>query len=177
MCEKWKARRRGTVWTCSRHPASTAQPPESFRPPFSKGGGVRGRAPKPYLCLPKMQEGKEKQSGGLFFRRGTHTRGPPRTAAGGAHFATLPDCRTQRPVFTWLLNFDFPVRKNRKIEVQSANRRRRGASRSGRGGPPFLAAKKWGKEPRGALPLRTPRFLFYVRLAPPFPRHGRPNLR
>ena len=35
------------------------------------------------------------------------------------------------------LNFDFPVRKNRKIEVQSANSRRRGASRSGRDGPPF----------------------------------------
>ena len=44
-------------------------------------------------------------------------------------------------------------------------------------GPPFLAAKKWGKEPRGALPLRTPRFVFYVSLPPPFPRHGRPNLR
>ena len=62
--------------------------------------GYRGRAPKPYLFLPKMQEGKEKQSGGLFFRRGTHMRGPPRTAAGGAYFATLPDCRTQRPVYT-----------------------------------------------------------------------------
>ena len=99
-------------------------------------------------------------------------RGFPRTAAGGAHFAALPDCRTQRPVFTWRLNFDFPVRKNRKIEVQSANRRRRGASRSGRGGPPFLAAKKWGKEPRGALPLRTP-FVFYVSPSPPLPESGR----
>ena len=34
-----------------------------------------------------MQEGKEKQSGGLFFRRGTHMRGPPRTATGGAQVA------------------------------------------------------------------------------------------
>ena len=44
--------------------------------------------------------------------------------------------------------------------------------RSGRGGPPFLAAKKWGKEPRGASPLRTP-LVSYVSPSPPFPGSGR----
>ena len=86
---------------------STAEPPEIFGQAFYKRLAGIGAAPQTYLFLPKMQEGKEKQSGGLFFRRGTHMRGPPRTAAGGAYFATLPDCRTQRPVYTWRLNFDF----------------------------------------------------------------------
>ena len=64
------------------------------------------------------------------------------------------------------LNFDFPVRKNRKIEVQSANRRRRGAISSGRMAPHFLTARNGGKNREGLCPFEPHAFFSTSDLRP-----------